>query len=66
LWVDLDNADYIRQTLDLPGCRLAIRVDRELRSADGEVLSHDVRYFVSSLDPEQVTAADLSRYVRGH
>jgi predicted transposase YbfD/YdcC len=30
------------------------------------LLSHDVRYFVSSLDPGQVTAADLLRYVRDH
>lgn len=64
--MDIDNADYIRETLDLPGCRLAIRVDREVRSSAGTVLSHDVRYFVSSLPPEQVTAADLLRYVRQH
>ena len=41
-------------------------MDREVRSPDGELLSHDVRYFVSSLDPESVTAADLLRYVRDH
>jgi predicted transposase YbfD/YdcC len=66
VWVDLDNAEYIRETLNLPGCRIALRVDREVRSIDGTVHSHDVRYFVSSLDPDQVTAADLLRYVRGH
>ena len=66
LWVDLENADYIRETLDLPGCRLALRVDLEVRSSNGELLSHDVRYFVSSLDPERVTAADLLRHVRDH
>jgi predicted transposase YbfD/YdcC len=43
-----------------------LRVDREVRTPDGEVLSHDVRYFVSSLDPDSVTAADLLRYVRDH
>ena len=46
LLVDLENADYVRERLDLPGCRLAIRVDREVRARDGKVLSHDVRYFV--------------------
>jgi predicted transposase YbfD/YdcC len=66
VWVDLDNAEYIRETLGLPGCRIALRVDRELRSADGQVMMHDVRYFVSSLDPDQVNAADLLRYVRQH
>jgi predicted transposase YbfD/YdcC len=66
VWVDLDNADYIRQTLNLPGCRIALRVDRQLRKPDGEIVSHDVRYYITSLDPDQVSAADLLRYVRGH
>jgi predicted transposase YbfD/YdcC len=30
------------------------------------VLLHDVRYFISSLDPEQVTAAELLQHVRRH
>ncbi len=50
----------------MPGCRIALRVDREVRSPNGELVSHDVRYFITSLDPERVTAADLLRYVRGH
>ena len=50
MWVDVDNADYIRETLDLPGCRIALRIDREVRRSDDEVVSHDVRYFVASLD----------------
>jgi predicted transposase YbfD/YdcC len=66
VWVDLDNADYIRETLGLSGCQIALRVDRELCCADGEVISHDVRYFISSLDPDQVTAEELLRHVRGH
>ena len=66
LWVDLDNADYIRESLDLPGCRLALRVDRIVRAPDGTVLSHDVRYFISSLDPDRVTAAELLQHVRHH
>lgn len=41
-------------------------MDRELRTSGGDVVSHDVRYFVTSLDPDQVTAEDLLRYVRGH
>jgi hypothetical protein len=59
LWVDLDNADYLRETLALPGCQLVLRVDREVRTSDGVVLLQNVRYFVSSLDPDRVTAADL-------
>lgn len=41
-------------------------MDRELRADNGEIVLHDTRYFVSSLDPEQVTAADLLRHVRQH
>lgn len=55
-----------RSTHNLPGCRIALRVDRELRSPEGEVLSHDVRYFITNLDPDKTTADDLLRYVRGH
>jgi len=52
--------------LNLTGCQIALRVDRELRTSDGEVVLEDVRYFVSSLDPDQTTAAQLLQYVRGH
>ncbi len=50
----------------MPGCRIALRVDREVRSADDELISHDTRYFITNLDPDQVTADELLRYVRGH
>jgi len=66
IWIDLDNADWIRDSLDMPGCRIVLRVDRQIRTTAGEEISRDVRYFVSSLDPDQVTAADLLRFVRGH
>jgi predicted transposase YbfD/YdcC len=66
VWVDLDNAEYIRTTLNLPGCRIAVRADRELRTFTGHVVARDTRYYVSSLHPDQVTAADLLEYIRGH
>jgi predicted transposase YbfD/YdcC len=66
LWVDLDNAAHIRESLDLPGCRLALRVDRLVRSSAGVVQTHDVRYFIASLDPDRVTAAELLQHVRQH
>jgi hypothetical protein len=34
--------------------------------ADGALLLHESRYFVSSLDPSTVTAAELHAYIRGH
>lgn len=66
MWCDLENAEYIRETLQLPACRIALRVDRQLRTPQGETVSHDVRYYVTSLDPDTVSAADLLRFIRGH
>jgi Transposase DDE domain len=43
-----------------------LRVDRDLIAADGSVLSRDSRYFVTSLDPARVTAAQLLAYARNH
>lgn len=37
-----------------------------MRSADGGILSHESRYFVTSLDPDSVTASELQSYVRDH
>lgn len=37
-----------------------------MRSADGTLLLHDSRYFVTSLDPGSVTAATLHADIRGH
>ncbi|NOY29761.1 MAG: transposase [Planctomycetes bacterium] len=37
-----------------------------MRDSDGEIVLHDTRYYVSSLDLDQVTAADLLRHVRQH
>jgi predicted transposase YbfD/YdcC len=62
----LEYADYVRERLHLPGCRLILRVDREVRTRGGELVSHEIRYFVSSLDPDFVTAEDLLRHVRNH
>lgn len=37
-----------------------------MRSADGTLLLHDSRYFLTSVDPDAVTPADLHVDVRGH
>jgi predicted transposase YbfD/YdcC len=66
LWLSLSDADYIREELAFPGCRIALRVDRDLIAADGSIVSHDSRYFVTSLDPDRVTAVDLLAHVRNH
>ena len=41
-------------------------MDREVRSAEGALLLHESRYFVTSLDPSTVTSAELHAYIRGH
>jgi predicted transposase YbfD/YdcC len=43
-----------------------VRVDRDVIADDGQVLSSDTRYFLTSLDPGQVTAAELLAAVRAH
>jgi Transposase DDE domain len=37
-----------------------------MRAADGTLLLHDSRYFVTSIPAERVTASSLHRAVRGH
>jgi hypothetical protein len=41
-------------------------VDREVYDKDNLLESHDVRYFLSSLDPGKVTPSDLQKLVRDH
>jgi hypothetical protein len=43
-----------------------LRVDRIVHSSAGVVLTHDVRYFIGSLDPDRVTAMELLQHVRQH
>jgi len=66
LWLDLDNADYIRETLKIPDCQIVVRVDRQLTTDDGIVVSEAKRYFITSLDPDHVTALDILGHVRNH
>jgi predicted transposase YbfD/YdcC len=62
----LSDAEYLRERLNVAGCQIAIRADREVCSADGVLLLHESRYFISSLDPSAVTPGDLHAYIRGH
>jgi hypothetical protein len=43
-----------------------VRVDRDVIADDGKVLLSDTRYFLTSLDPSLVTAAELLAAVRAH
>jgi len=54
-------SECVRETLDLPGWQIGLPVYRELRADDSEFVLHDTRYYLCSLDPDQVTAEELLR-----
>ena len=66
LWVDCETGDDLRRRLNFAGARIALRLDREVRDADGTQVLFETRYFVASLDPGRVTPQELMRRARGH
>ena len=58
-------AEVVREQLGIPGCRSVIRLDKEIRR-EGEEPSLETRYFVSSLNPDVVSAKEFQAYIRGH
>ena len=66
LWLDLENTEYIRETLGFPGCQIALRVDRDVIADDGTVRQSDTRYFLTSIAPEDIRADELLAAVRDH
>ena len=65
LWLDLETADYARQTLSFPGLRILLRVDSETRGAGADPKT-ETRYFAASVDPDRVRPDELLAAVRGH
>jgi len=55
----------VREQLGVPGCRALIRLDKEVRR-DGKVLFEETRYFISSLDPDVVSASEFQELILGH
>jgi hypothetical protein len=51
--------------LDVPNCRSLIRLDKEIRPR-GKTPSVETRYFISSLDPDKVSAREFQGYILGH
>jgi predicted transposase YbfD/YdcC len=43
-----------------------LRVDRDVFDSAHQRLSHDTRYFITSLDPSDVKPSDLQKLVRDH
>ena len=55
----------VREQLDVPNSRSLIRLDKEIRPK-GKALSVDTHYFISSLDPDKVSAKDFQASSLGH
>lgn len=65
MWVKKWAADRVREELGIFGCRTLIRLDKEVRRR-GERLSLETRYFISSLDPNDVKPSDFQKWIRDH
>jgi hypothetical protein len=58
-------AEYVRNQLGIPDCHALIRLDKEVRRP-GEEPILETRYFVSSLNPDDVSAAQFQDYILRH
>ena len=58
-------AEHVREQLGIPGCRTVIRLDKEVRRK-GKVLFEETRYFMSSLDPDVVSAERFQELILCH
>ena len=58
-------AEVVREQLGIPNCRALIRLDKEIRRKGKDpILS--TRYYMSSLDPDEVSASEFQAYILGH
>jgi hypothetical protein len=65
LWIKKWDADRIREQFGIPNCRSLLRLDKEIRRP-GECPSFETRYFISSLDPDKVSAKEFQASILGH
>jgi predicted transposase YbfD/YdcC len=65
LWVKKWAAEVVREQLGVPNCRSLIRLDKEIRRK-GKEPTVETRYYMSSLDPDHVSAAQFQDYILGH
>ena len=59
------DADLIREQFGIPNCRSLLRLDKEVRR-EGELLSLEMRYFISSLKPDDGKPCDFQKLIRDH
>ena len=55
----------VREQLGVPNCRSLIRLDKKIRPK-GKTPTVETRYFISSLDPDKVSAKEFQAYILGH
>jgi len=65
LWVKKWAAEVVREQLGVPNCRALIRLDKEIRRP-GETPSSETRYYMSSLDPDTVSASEFQDFILRH
>jgi len=58
-------AEYVREQLGVPDCRSLIRLDKEVRRR-GEEPKRETHYYMSSLDPDAVSASEFQEYILRH
>jgi predicted transposase YbfD/YdcC len=59
------SAEIVCKQLKVPGCRSLIRLDKVIHRA-GEKPVTETRYYMSSLDPDKVSAAEFQSLILGH
>jgi predicted transposase YbfD/YdcC len=58
-------AEYVQKQLGMPGCQALIRLDKKVRRK-GKEPSWETRYFISSLNPDEVLPKEFEEYIRQH
>lgn len=66
MWIDLQQAKYLKEKLNIPDCTMAIRVDRRVVDRDGNEKSFETRYFITSVPDRSVSNADIAAIIRNH
>jgi predicted transposase YbfD/YdcC len=59
------DADLIREQFGMPGCRSLLRLDKEV-TRQGQLQSFETHYYLSSLDPDVVSAPEFQDYIQRH
>ena len=59
------DAEFVREAWNVPNCRTVLCTIREVWK-DGQLLSCEKRYFVSSLDAQVVVPERFLEWVQGH